>query len=56
LALPPSLLIPLLVASFRMVFTEARNENVVADDLAVSFENGSEFPRAAESNLFFPGH
>jgi hypothetical protein len=35
-----------------MVFIVAGGENVVADDLAVSFENGSEFPRPADSNLF----
>jgi hypothetical protein len=37
-----SLLIPLyVVASFRMVLIVAGNENVVADDLAVSFEDRS---------------
>jgi len=35
-----------------MVFIVAGNQNVVADNLAVSFENGSEFPRPAYSNLF----
>lgn len=48
-----SVLIPLqVVASFRMVLIVAGNENVVADDFAVSFENGSELPRPGDSNLF----
>ena len=49
-----------------MVLIVAGNENVVADDLAVSFENGREFPNASDSNflenvdtfgvLFGPSH
>ena len=34
-----------------MVFVTARNEDVVADDLSVSFKNGSEPPRTDHSNL-----
>ena len=34
-----------------MVLIVAGNENVVADDLAVSFENGREFPNPSDSNL-----
>jgi len=53
LALSLSLLVPLqIVPSFRMVFIRARNEDVVADDFSVSFENGREFPNPSDSNLF----
>jgi hypothetical protein len=34
-----------------MVFIRARNEDVVADDFSVSFENGREFPNPSDSNL-----
>jgi hypothetical protein len=52
LALSFSVLVPLqVVAAFRMVFVTARNEDVVADDLSVSLDDGGELPRLADSNL-----
>jgi hypothetical protein len=49
-----------------MVFVTARNEDVVADDLSVSLDDGGEFARLAHSNhlenidplrvLFGPSH
>jgi len=34
-----------------MVLIVAGNENMVANDFAVSFENGREFPNPSDSNL-----